>query len=257
MRYKINDKIVFLIKFGRKEHMEQLYYKGELFFSPAAFFMQESSYGGVFDKWDSHQNSFVKNIVCAELLRDDAEGLEYGPIIKIADTGVVHEINSITKGIPVFCVRAVYADEIDEYGRFHFSTEQLTKIKKAFEGYDTFVMALADTFIHLIEQNQEGIEVLFREIEYGMGFSKEELPHSLRMFNKLDSFAEQQEFRFVLPKEQFTEGRIIHTQPFAKFAYMGNMDSLALGLMIGESPEEIAVNMEKLNNDRRNKHANT
>lgn len=241
----LDDSIVFLIKFGTKQHIEDLWSKGELFFSPPTQFIQKNGNSdGQYDKWDSHQNVHATHLVYAELLYEDEEGPHYGPVKKFADKAIIHTITNRTKKIPMTCFRTVTDEEIDDNNCFKLSEEVILQIKKDFPEYDTFILMPAVWLINAIFQNKEKYNVMFGNIEYGYGETSDELPEHLKMFNKLEKYSDQKEFRFILPDEQFENGKIVHIPSLKDGAIIGNIDQLKLGYIFGRNKDDLLQNIK-------------
>ena len=241
----LDNNIVFLMKFGTKQHIEDLWSKGELFFSPASQFIQKvGNSDGQYDKWDSHQNTHATHLVYAELLYEDEKGPHYGPVKKLADKAIIHTITNRTKKIPMTCFRIVTDEEIDNNHCLIFSEEIIKQIKKEFPEYDTFILMPAEWLLNAIYRNKENYNVMFGKIEYGYGETSEELPEYLKMFNKLDKYSYQKEFRIILPDEQFETGRIVHIPPLKDGSIIGNIDQLKLGDVFGQNTDDLLQNIK-------------
>lgn len=75
----------------------------------------------------------------------------------------------------------------------------------------------------------------------------------MQVFSKSETYAYQQEYRFILPKEQFENGKIVHIKPISEMGYgtIDSIDKLAHGFIFAETKEILYENVKKLNERRR------
>lgn len=251
----MNDSFLF-IKTGKKEHMEKLFYDGEVFFNPAKSFMKtDGKSPGVYDRWDSHTCFNLSELYIAEVFEDSEERYRTGEprFLPLTENALIYETGEYQKHLPIFCVRTVPYSELNEYGLFRLSQETYSRIRKEFPEHDTFVMMLAGSYIYSLKQNIEGYELYGDYVRYGTGKTVPRLPQELQVFSKSETYAYQQEYRFILPKEQFENGKIIHIKSISEMGYgtIDSIDKLAHGFIFAETKEILYENVKKLNERRR------
>ena len=113
-------------------------------------------------------------------------------------------------------------------------------------------MMLAESFIFSLKQNIEGYELYGDYVRYGKRKIVPGLSHELQVFSKAEKFAYQQEYRFILPKEQFEIGRIVHIKPISEVGYgtIGSIDMLTHGFIFAETEKILHENIKRLNEHR-------
>lgn len=236
----MNKRLLFLLKFGKKEYIENLVNKGDLYFSPAERFSSDSSLGSdIYDKWDSYKSEYVTSMYIAPLLKDDETGIEYGEVQEVKYNNFLHLQPNYNKKIPVYCLQIV--EELPPNRVLKIEADIIAKMKESMD-VDYFALILypkefldrlkqikPKLFRHSIfyERTEE-----YEEFVYGRDDPEYEkkFPYT-QMFYKDKRFAYQNELRCILPQEQWSESKIINIGSIKDLCILGDIEQLQKGIL--------------------------
>lgn len=235
----------FFIKFTKAEWAEDIQKRGRFYFNPAYKFFSSKHYSlGQYDRWDSHVNHDAKYLVYAPIIEEGETGIIYGPGRKLADQAQVHFLDNRNRNIPVCCFRMIYSNEIkDDVLRLD---DQLYKnIQKEFPEYDSFALiCFPYAFFDVLSKSQWGNKAYGHGVYYGNteefysfyhGYGDESLEDKypyLQMFSKERQYEYQQEFRLILPTDQWDEGKCIEIGSLENITLVGKIEQLQAGYLV-------------------------
>ena len=231
----------FFIKFTRAEWAEEIKNEGKLFFNPAYKFFSSPHYSsGQYDPWDSHVNMDVKHLVYAPIIQENKNGIKYGQGKVLADEARVHYLDNRNKKIPICCFRMVFSSDIKD-SVLRFDNKLYEQVRNEFPQYNYFVLfCFPNALFDMLKKSKWGDKAYGQGVRYGdaMGFDRLKLGEEketankypyLQMFNKEEQFSYQQEFRLILPTEQWDEGGSIEIGSLEHVVVVGKIEQLKAG----------------------------
>jgi hypothetical protein len=238
----------YLIKFTKREWANNIKELGELYFNPAYKFFTSSHYSlGQYDQWDSHYSFTAEHICFAPIIEENENGIIYGSGSKLMDKSRMHLLYNRNKKIPICCFRMVYDTEI-ENGILRIDNTLYEKITNDFPEYDSFALICSpEAFFnelkglnkfnfmgHSVYYEKESQTCNYYDFMAIKDINKHNNPY-LYMFCKETKYSYQQEFRLILPLEQWDEGRTIKVGFLENFVFVGSIKQLHIGYHVIES----------------------
>lgn len=262
MEWIIDPDIVFFIKTMKKKHLSDAVTKGEFCFSCPETFVNDDNgklNGAQKDTWDSSQFYEAKNLYVYPIIKEDKDGIQYGPGIKLADKTTIREMSSSVRHTPFCCFRKVTKDELECRNKlFVFSLgDTVDRIKNEF-GHDSFVLiADPNEFIHRLyqkEHNCYGRSIFYGELtsEYMREIEEHTTKgfQQIKMFQKRDKYAWQKEYRIILTPTKETTPRIVHIGSIEDITIGGDIENLRLGYAFGFSEDFEKKQMLKIGRNK-------
>ncbi len=239
----------FLIKFTKAQWADDIQNKGSFYFNPAYKFFTSDHYSlGQFDRWDSHVKHNALDLVWAPIIEESENGIKYGPVQKFADKAELHIIHGINKKIPICCFRMIYDTEIKD-GILRFDDPLYKQVQKDFPDYDSFALiCFPSAFFDILSKSHWGDKAFgsqvyydqekFEEFYSGNGdIEFEDKYPYYQMFGKEEKFEYQQEFRMILPTQQWDKGSCIEIGSLEQIVFVGKIEQLQVGYCINQKIE--------------------
>lgn len=233
--------MMFLLKFLKSEWIES-YLEGKIYFNPAYKYCLSDNYSsGQYDPLDSYVHRHASHLCMAPIIGENSSGIVYGKGIVVSEKADVHIQSTRVAHVPVTCFRIVDSREIKK-GVYKIGSSTLGRIRRGFPDYDAFVLICFPK--EFIQQIGSVYHVYGNQIFYGYsnpklcGLSLSNDPKQntaefcLQMYNKLERFKYQKEYRVVLPDEQWDAGKTIDIGSIQSITLAGDIDMLGNGLKI-------------------------
>lgn len=217
----------YLIKFGKREHLNSMYQYGQIHFSSASEFKKS----GIDDEInDRYEGELFHNIYELIAYANNSENVEVNKSFKIADIAEMRVRFEKIDKIPFVCFYSYNGEVFNEI----LNSEVFKEIINSFKDYDTVVIIYkVKEFLEFLASQKL---IYVNNVEYvdetPNEFNINNLIHCL--FYKRKKYQHQKEFRIVLPQEQIGNPININFGKLSEYALVLPINELKKGIFISD-----------------------